>query len=444
MLRSAAYFLGLNFLKIMFSIEANTPSPSETVFTVKQLNTVIKNYLEQNFSNTWVTGEISNFSQPSSGHFYFTLKDSDAQIRCAFFRQKQWGLKIKPFDGMQVLVRGKLSLYSERGDYQLIIDQLTLQGEGALQQEFERLKKKFSALGYFDLARKKTIPKNIKTLGIITSNTGAALQDILSVIKRRWPLLSIFVYDTQVQGEEAPKQIIKALQRANQDLTCDCLLLTRGGGSLEDLWAFNNEALCLEILQSQLPIVSAVGHEIDFSLSDFVADLRAATPSAAAELLTPDCREILQKINLQISQCRQILIHQISVYHQRWKNLNQRLTQAMFKQYQSSLSTHQLLKIKLQHLAPHEQIKKSLEKQNLLKQALFKNIETILKNHKNNLAYCLSKLETLGPINTLRRGFSITQDAQTGHVITSVQDIQKDQILWLTMSDGKITCRVVG
>lgn len=420
-----------------------TPLPTETIFTVKSLNTEIKHYLEENYESLWVVGEISNFSHPSSGHFYFTLKDPDAQIRCAFFRQRQFNLKIKPFDGMQVLVHGKLSLYSERGDYQLIIDHLQLQGEGALQQEFERLKKKFATLGYFDPARKKPIPKNIKTLGIVTSSTGAALQDILSVIQRRWPLLSIYIYDSLVQGEEAPAQLIKALQKANQEALCDCLLITRGGGSLEDLWAFNNEALCLEILNSPLPIISAVGHEIDFTLADFVADLRAATPSAAAELLTPDQQEILNLIQNALARTRQAVLNQISNHQHIRTQLQQRLYQAIQQAYQIRQNQHQILKTKLFYLSPQEQIKKANEKQIFLRKALDQQIQFKLKYSQQLFQLTLSKLETLGPINTLRRGFSITQDQNTGHVIHSVGEVTPGQNLLISLSDGKIRCRVL-
>ena len=417
----------------------NTP---DLIFTVKELNNQIKNYLEQNFSNIWVTGEISNFSCPSSGHMYFTLKDSGAQIRCAFFKQKQWGLKLKPFDGMQVLVRGKLSLYSERGDYQLILDQVNLQGEGALQQEFELLKKKLSAQGYFDESTKKPIPKHIKTLGIITSATGAALQDILSVIQRRWPFLSIIIYDAQVQGAEAPAQLIKALNYANQDKTCDCLLLTRGGGSLEDLWAFNNENLCLAIFQSSIPIISAVGHEIDFTLSDFVADLRAATPSAAAELLTPDRQEIMRQIHNNISICRNLILNKIFNYYQNHKNLYKKLLQSSLYALDKNKNHYQLLNFKLKHLDPAELIKKTQDSHQRLNTALYKIINTNLSNQKLKLENLIHKLELLGPINILKRGFSIAQ-TKTGHIITRAADVEINQEIDLHLSEGKITCTVL-
>ncbi|HEX5754931.1 MAG TPA: exodeoxyribonuclease VII large subunit, partial [Arenimonas sp.] len=253
-----------------------------------QLNALARDLLEGSFPQVWVEGEIGNCSRPASGHLYFTLKDERAQVRCALFKPKAQLLRFVPRDGVQVLARGRLTLYEARGDYQLILDHLEEAGEGALRRALEILKAKLAAEGLFDVARKRPLPRFIRRLGIITSPSGAAVRDVLTVLSRRLPLLDVEVLPVPVQGDGAATQIRTMLERASASGRFDALLLTRGGGSLEDLWAFNDEALARAIAACPVPVVSAVGHEIDSSLSDFVADLRAATPSAAAELLVPE------------------------------------------------------------------------------------------------------------------------------------------------------------
>jgi len=438
-----------------------TPAEDEIIFTVSELNLNIKNYLESNYFNIWVSGEISNFSSPSSGHFYFVLKDN-SQIRCAFFKKKQRFLNIKPFDGMQVLVRGTLSLYTERGDYQLIIDQLLLQGEGALKKQFELLKKKLEAQGLFDLKNKKPIPKNIKTLGIITSGTGAALQDVLSVLKRRWPLINILVYDSQVQGEQAPGQLIKSIIQANQDNCCECLLLTRGGGSLEDLWAFNDENLALAIFNSVLPIVSAVGHEIDFSISDYVADLRAATPSAAAELLSPDGEGMLREIKLKLARAEQLIFSKFNYSKQNLLNLNQRcrlpinqidflrskinfLTQKLsplvFNNLQNAKNSREKNFLKLRNLDPRIILLTQQEKLKNLNKNLEAEILKILNLKQRLFEHSFNSLDKLGPMNILRRGYAIAQD-ENNHVLTQASEDLLGQEIKIQLEKGILRCLV--
>ena len=270
------------------------------VLTPSQLNALARDLLEDTFPLVWVEGELGNVTRPASGHLYFTLKDARAQVRCAMFKPKSTWLKFQPREGLRVLARGRLTLYEARGDYQLILDTLEEAGEGALRRAFEELKNKLAAEGLFAAERKRPLPAHLHRLAVITSPTGAAVRDVLSVLGRRFPLLEVDVLPSLVQGEGAAAQIASLLRRAGASGRYDAVLLTRGGGSLEDLWAFNDEALARAIAASPVPVVSAVGHETDFSLADFAADLRAPTPSAAAELLVPDRRDLQARIqNLQ-------------------------------------------------------------------------------------------------------------------------------------------------
>ncbi len=269
---------------------------TSNIFTVTQLNYSVRHLLEVEFGQVWLTGEISNFSQPVSGHWYLTLKDENAQVRCAMFKMKNIRVNFRPQNGMQVLVRASVSLYEPRGDYQLIIESMQMAGDGLLQQQFEGLKMKLAAQGLFAQEHKKPIPKFVKRVGIITSPSGAALQDILHILNRRDPSLQVVIYPTLVQGKEATQDIIDTIRLANQRKECDVLIVGRGGGSLEDLWCFNEEMVAYAIYQSELPIISAVGHETDVTIADFVADLRAPTPSAAAELVSRDQQEIVRQL----------------------------------------------------------------------------------------------------------------------------------------------------
>ena len=269
---------------------------TSNIFTVTQLNYSVRHLLEVELGQVWLTGEISNFSQPVSGHWYLTLKDENAQVRCAMFKMKNLRVNFRPQNGMQVLVRASVSLYEPRGDYQLIIESMQMAGDGLLQQQFEGLKMKLAAQGIFAQEHKKPIPKFVKRVGIITSPSGAALQDILHILNRRDPSLQVVIYPTQVQGKEATQDIIDTIRLANQRKECDVLIVGRGGGSLEDLWCFNEEMVAYAIYQSELPIISAVGHETDVTIADFVADLRAPTPSAAAELVSRDQQEIVRQL----------------------------------------------------------------------------------------------------------------------------------------------------
>src|SRR5690348_1299348 len=287
------------------------PAPSDNatprhVLTPSSLNRLVRDLLGDALPQVWIEGELSNVAKPASGHLYFTLKDSGAQVRCAMFKLKASALRFRPVDGMQVLLRAKVGLYEPRGEFQLVAEYMEPAGEGALQREFEQLKARLDAEGLFDPARKRALPAYARRIGVITSATGAAVRDVLSVLARRWPLADVEILPVPVQGREAPPAIVVMLRKASASARYDVLLLTRGGGSLEDLWAFNDEAVARAVHASAVPVVSAVGHEIDFSIADFVADLRAATPSAAAELLVPDALALRRHLG-QLAQRLQLL-----------------------------------------------------------------------------------------------------------------------------------------
>ena len=298
---------------------------TSNIFTVTQLNYSVRHLLEVELGQVWLTGEISNFSQPVSGHWYLTLKDENAQVRCAMFKMKNLRVNFRPQNGMQVLVRASVSLYEPRGDYQLIIESMQMAGDGLLQQQFDGLKMKLAAQGLFAQEHKKPIPKFVKRVGIITSPSGAALQDILHILNRRDPSLQIVIYPTLVQGKEATQDIIDTIRLANQRKECDVLIVGRGGGSLEDLWCFNEEMVAYAIYQSELPIISAVGHETDVTIADFVADLRAPTPSAAAELVSRDQQEIVRQLQHHLNMVNLAFDRLWAEKLSRFQHLNLRL-----------------------------------------------------------------------------------------------------------------------
>lgn len=272
------------------------------ILTVTQLNYTVRNLLEMELGYIWLTGEISNFSRPVSGHWYLTLKDDKAQVRCAMFRMKNRAVNFQPQNGTQVLVRAKISLYEPRGDYQLIIESMQPAGDGLLQQKFDALKMKLAEAGLFAQERKQQIPDYVKTVGIVTSPSGAALQDILNILKRRDPTLNVVIYPALVQGEDAKRDIVTNIELANARKECEVLIVGRGGGSLEDLWCFNEEEVAYAIFNSKIPVISAVGHETDVTIADFVADLRAPTPSAAAELVSRDQQELVHQLQHQFDK----------------------------------------------------------------------------------------------------------------------------------------------
>ncbi|WP_299016353.1 exodeoxyribonuclease VII large subunit [uncultured Photobacterium sp.] len=439
---------------------AQQTQSNDRIYTVSSLNAQVRLILENEMGVVWLVGELSNLSMPVSGHWYFTLKDSRAQVKCAMFRGNNRRVTFKPSNGTQVLVKARLSLYEPRGDYQLIIESMQPEGDGRLQQQFEQLKMSLAAEGLFAQSLKKPLPEQPNCVGIITSKTGAALHDILNVLQRRDPGLPVVIYPTMVQGEGAAISIAQAIGRANARQECDVLIVGRGGGSLEDLWAFNEEIVARTITASQIPIVSAVGHEVDVTIADFVADVRAPTPSAAAELISRDMTHQTQKINQKTQQLRHAIRHYLSGQQARIINLQHRLDrqhpQVRLNQQQQLLdelssrmerAMRQLISGHQQHishaeykLALHSPVHLLQQQSSCLEQTKHRLLDAMdrrLLNANHKLALAAEKLETVSPLATLGRGYSITQDAK-GKVIRKAAQVKSGDTLHTTVADGEI------
>jgi exodeoxyribonuclease VII large subunit len=434
------------------------------ILTPSSLNRLVRDLLGDALPQVWIEGELSNVAKPASGHLYFTLKDSGAQVRCAMFKLKASALRFRPVDGMQVLLRAKVGLYEPRGEFQLVAEYMEPAGEGALQREFEQLKAKLAAEGLFDPQRKRTLPVYPRRIGVITSATGAAVRDVLSVLARRWPLADVEILPVPVQGREAPPAIVAALRKASAGARYDVLLLTRGGGSLEDLWAFNEETVARAIHASAVPVVSAVGHEIDFSIADFVADLRAPTPSAAAELLVPDAVAIgrhlrqlqqrmltLQQRQLQAqSQRVDHLLARLQTQrpqarlqrdHERLLHLQRRLAAALREQGQRRLTRLERLHARL--LAQHPRARLPLLARRLAEQnlRLRRAIHHVLERQQTNLRHVGHSLHACSPLATLERGYAIVFDAN-GQVLRSAKNVTIGTPLRARLADGELPLRV--
>lgn len=432
------------------------------VLTVSQLNRAAKDLLETYLPMLWVEGELSNLSAPSSGHWYFSLKDSGAQVRCAMFRNRNMLVRFKPEAGKKVLVRGKVSLYEGRGDYQLIVEHMELAGAGDLQRQFELLKEKLQAEGLFDPAHKKPLPAWPRRLGVITSPTGAAVHDILHVLRRRFPALPVIVLPVAVQGNEAAGQIAAAIEHANHHELCDVLIVGRGGGSLEDLWAFNEEVVARAIYASRIPIVSAVGHEVDFTIADFVADLRAPTPSAAAEIVSPDCQTLLHKLRQYEQQLTRCMTAHLRWHQQQVKNLRARLQHPGLKlQAQAQKLDHLELRLqralssslrhaqqrverlqhRLQRCNPQRQLAGHAHRLQVLTLRLEVAQRKLLDSRQQRLQRAAGLLQSVSPLNTLSRGYAIllTQD---GHAVRRSEEVNKGQQLTAKLHSGELLCEV--
>jgi exodeoxyribonuclease VII large subunit len=437
------------------------------IFSVSQLNNRAKKMLEKHFSTVWVEGEISNFSSPNSGHWYFTLKDNGAQIRCAMFKKNNQTVSFKADQGVKVVARAQLSLYQARGDYQLIIESLEQAGIGALQKAFEALKAKLQNEGLFAAEAKKDIPLNPAHIGIITSATGAAIKDILAVLKRRQPGMRITLYPVSVQGEKSTTDIVRAIAFANRiadrfQTPLQALIVGRGGGSMEDLWSFNEEAVARAIAVSQLPIISAVGHEVDFTISDFVADQRAATPSAAAELISTDQTEQLQQIlGYEHHLCRTMAQHlrtqqhqlnhlkkrlrdpkrQLQNYAQRFDDIEDQLLKAISKKIATHRSQTLLSRSRLQQSNPSILLKHYQLRLKQLDQQLPKKMQQQLINGQQQLAKQSELLNSLSPLAVLGRGYSITQHGKQA-VLTSAADVGAGDSITTQLLHGELTSTV--
>ncbi len=428
------------------------------IFSVSELNRTVRHLLESNLPMLWVEGEISNFARPASGHWYLTLKDRQAQVRCAMFRNSNMRVNFTPANGTQVLVRARVGLYEGRGEYQLVIEHMEEAGFGALQRQFEELKQKLASEGLFDAAHKQPMPDSVNHIAVITSPTGAAVKDILSVLKRRFPAIGVSIFPTAVQGEQAAGQIVAAIQAAQMKEGCDAIIVGRGGGSLEDLWPFNEESVARAIFASEIPIISAVGHEIDFTIADFVADLRAPTPSAAAELISPDGEDMLNQFEgfellLAEAMARKthLLGQQVSNLHKRLQHpgrklqeqaqhldhLDIRLRRAINNRLQRQRLQMDSLQDKLSRVHPADAIS---DRQQLVAEYLKRMTRGIvqqLETKKSQTAQALHLLDTVSPLKTLGRGYSIMRDDK-GAVVKSVAGVNAGDHLKSQVADGEI------
>ncbi|TAI99844.1 exodeoxyribonuclease VII large subunit [Pectobacterium versatile] len=438
--------------------------PSSAIFTVSRLNQTVRQLLEMEMGQIWLSGEISNLSQPSSGHWYFTLKDERAQVRCAMFRTSNRKVTFRPQNGQQVLIRASITLYEPRGDYQLLAESMQPAGDGLLQQQFEQLKQRLAAEGLFDQQFKQVLPSPAKQVGVITSASGAALHDILQVLQRRDPSLPVIVYPTSVQGAEAPLQIVRAIELANQRDECDVLIVGRGGGSLEDLWSFNDERVARAIFASRIPIVSAVGHETDVTIADFVGDLRAPTPSAAAELVSRNQLELLRQIQSQRQRLEMAmdyylaqrnreftrLHHRLQQQHPQLRlarqqaqlvKLRQRLDDAMQQQLRQTSRRSERLQQSLMQQQPQTRIHRAQQRLQQLSYQMQSAVERQLNQNKQKLGITCSRLEGVSPLATLARGYNVTT-APDGKVLKNVAQISLGETLKTRLQDGWVESQV--
>ncbi|HAG02530.1 exodeoxyribonuclease VII large subunit [Leclercia sp. TB492] len=441
-------------------------SQSPSIYTVSRLNQTVRLLLEQEIGQVWISGEISNFTQPASGHWYFTLKDNTAQVRCAMFRNSNRRVTFRPQHGQQVLVRASITLYEPRGDYQIIVESMQPAGEGLLQQKYEQLKATLSAEGLFDQQYKQPLPSPAHCVGVITSKTGAALHDILHVLKRRDPSLPVIIYPTAVQGDDAPGQIVRAIQLANARQECDVLIVGRGGGSLEDLWSFNDERVARAIFASQIPVVSAVGHETDVTIADFVADLRAPTPSAAAEVVSRNQLELLrqmqngqQRLEMAMdyflaNRTRRFtqLHHRLQQQHPQLRlarqqtvleRLRQRMNLAVDSQLKRAVQRQQRTTQRLNQHNPQPRIWRAQTRIQQLEYRLAENLRAQLSSTRERFGKAVTHLEAVSPLSTLARGYSVTT-ANDGKVLKQTKQVKAGDVLTTRLSDGWVESEVKG
>jgi exodeoxyribonuclease VII large subunit len=440
------------------------PFEERRILSVSNLNREARRIVETGLGTVWVEGEISNLSRPSSGHLYWSLKDSEAQVRCAMFRLAARGLGFELANGQQVLVRARASLYEARGEYQLIVDYAEEAGEGVLRRKFEELKRRLAAEGLFEAARKRAIPKMPRRIGVITSPSGAALHDVLTALKRRFPLTAVLIYPTPVQGAGSADEIARTLFLADRRAECDVLILTRGGGSLEDLWSFNEEVVARAVAAVELPIISGVGHEIDFTIADFVADLRAPTPSQAAELAVPDQREWLKRfahLEQQVAHCTRqhiakerrhlaMLAHrlqrcnpnvQLRERAQRLDELEARLRRSIERRIETRKYKLARLAAAVAHASPAHRLTKARERwrtaQGDLRRALLRQVERT----QQRLKLASRGLQSLSPLATLERGYAIVTDG-AGKVLTDSGAVAKGSVLDVRLARGGLSATV--
>lgn len=447
----------------MSATQTQSPHPLREIYSVSRLNREARAVLEGNFPLLWLEGEISNLARPRSGHIYFSLKDEFAQVRCAMFRMRATHLNFAPRDGMQVMARVRVGLYEPRGDFQLVVEHMEESGDGALRRAFEALKQRLAQEGLFADERKRPLPSMPRCIGVVTSPSGAAIRDILTVLKRRFPAIPVVIYPVAVQGEGAGGQIARMIRLAGSRGDCDVLIVGRGGGSLEDLWAFNEESVARAIYDSPLPVVSAVGHEVDVTIADFVADVRAPTPSAAAELLSPDREDWLRQLQSAeqrlLQRMQQRLRHhqrqlewldkrlqhpgrRLQQQAQRLDELEMRLAQAqrhLLRHRQARLET---LQARLERHNPVDRLRQLALQQQALSRRLQQAQQQRLQWLQQRLAAQAHALETVSPLATLSRGYAIVSVAESGTVIRKSNEVTVGTLVRTRLHQGALLCRV--
>lgn len=440
-------------------VEIKATSQGPAVLSVEDLNKQIRDMIETGFQLVWVKAEISNFKPHTSGHFYFSLKDSKSQIKAVMFRGHNARLKFKPHDGLEVLIRGRVTVYEPRGDYQIAVELMEPVGAGALQKAFEQLKIKLKNEGLFDLAKKRPLPTLPRQIAIITSPTGAAIRDMIQVLTRRFKAVNILVIPTLVQGESAAPMICQALDKAYRLPEVDVIIVGRGGGSIEDLWAFNNEELARKISQSPVPIVSAVGHEVDFTIADFVADLRAPTPSAAAELVVKNAADLVQRVESQKRLLTHTMLKLLKMERQKLNSLARALVDPKKKLQDLILRRDELetrliqaadrflekkklyLKLKTDKLVRPEQTLNRLKNQiQILNMKLGHLMNQKLDSKMSRLRQTMVGLDSLSPLKVVDRGYSLVSKDQI--IIKSTQQLKIGDQIDIQLADGKVTAEV--
>ncbi|USE39021.1 exodeoxyribonuclease VII large subunit [Endozoicomonas sp. SCSIO W0465] len=438
----------------------NIEGPAKAL-SVTELNGKARRLLEMNFNNVRVEGELSGLARPSSGHWYFTLKDKQSQIRCAMFRNRNQSLKFVPTEGMLLMVRGRVSLYEGRGDYQLIVEHMDNAGTGDLRKAFEVLKTKLAAEGLFDIARKQPLPSHPKHIGVITSPTGAAIRDILTVMKRRFPAIPVTIIPSAVQGEQAKYELVSAIKLAKNANRFDVLIVGRGGGSLEDLWPFNEELVARAIANCPIPIVSAVGHEIDFTIADFVADHRAATPSAAAEILSPDRQAMLNQLHLLSRKLTTLTRHKLQLCQKETDNLQKRLRHPGDRLRDNSqrlddleIRLRQAITLKLERAQsslgrvrdrthqqnPQRKLELLKNRNEHMGQKLIQLVLNCLERRQLKLEKVSGELSAVSPLATLSRGYTLTMVGES--IIRSSRQLREGERVTTRFSEGKAVCKV--
>lgn len=448
----------------LFSPDHNNDGHRQ-VYSVSALNQEVRQLLEGSYPLIWVEGEISNFSRPSSGHCYFSLRDRDAQVRCAMFRSRAMNLRFRPEDGSHVLLRARVGLYAARGDFQLVVEHMEEAGDGRLRRAFEELKQRLQREGLFEPAGRQPLPPLPRRLGVITSPTGAAIHDVLTVLKRRYPALPVLIYPVPVQGAGAAEQIAATIELADRRDEVDVLLLTRGGGSLEDLWAFNEEIVARAVRACSIPVVAAIGHEVDLTIAELAADLRAPTPSAAAEAISPDVATWLTSLSRQAERLHQLARTQLNRWQERisWlqqridqhhpqrrlQDLNQqlderqsRLEQAMQRTLRELAQRQQHIGARLLQRSPTRQTATLAQHTEELKRRLIAATYRQLRDKEQTLAFNAHRLDTISPLATLARGYAVVRHDPSGDILRRAADTAPGERIVAKLAEGELQCLV--